>query len=131
MDLVADASALVLAVSDTSQRGVQLLERFRAATVHAPHLVDAEVGSALRRMVMHDGLQLAAAISMGRSAAGLVNERYPHGLELCDWAWANHTVLTFYDAQYAALAQILGYTLVTADGRIGRAPLRGLEVEVR
>ena len=79
---------------------------------------------------MHDGLQLAVAISMGRYAAGLVDERYPHGLELCDWAWANHTVLTFYDAQYAALAQVLGCTLLTADGRIGRAPLRGVEVEV-
>lgn len=130
MDVVADASTLVLAVSDTAQRGIRLLERIEAATVHAPHLVDAEVGSALRRMVIHDGLQLAAAITMGQYAAGLVDERYPHGPELCDWAWANHTVLTFYDAQYAALAQILGCTLLTADGRMGRAQLRGVKVEV-
>ena len=42
-----------------------------------------------------------------------------------------HTVLTFYDAQYAALALILGCTLLTADARIGGGgPLGGLEVEV-
>ncbi len=79
---------------------------------------------------MHGGLQRSAASDMGRSAVGLVDERYPHGPELCDWAWANYSVLTFYDAQYAALALILGYTLLTADARIGRAPLRGLRVEV-
>ena len=130
MDLVADASALVLAVTDTSPRGVQILEHVQAATVHAPHLVDVEVGSALRRMAMHEGLQLAAARDMGRSAAGLVDARYPHGPELCDWAWANHAVLTLYDAQYAALALILGCTLLTADARIERAPLRGVQIEV-
>ena len=130
VDLVADASALVLAVTDTSHRGLRVIEYARSATVHAPHLVDVEVGSALRRMVIHDGLQRATACVMARSAADLVDERYPHGPELCDWAWANHSVLTFYDAQYAALAELLGCTLLTADGRMGRAPLRSAHVEV-
>ncbi len=130
MELVADASVLVLAVADASKRGGQALERLRTAKVHAPHLADVEVGSALRRMVLQSRLTVTTARELGRRAASLIDERYPHVSGLRDWAWVNYSVLTFYDAQYAALSAILDCPLLTADTRIGRAPLRGLRVEV-
>ena len=129
-ELVADASAVVLAVIDRTSRGQDVLARLRAVTVHAPHLVDVEVGSTLRRLVLRGELSPDDA-NEGRGVAGdLIDARYPHRRALCDWAWVNRDRLTFYDAQCAALAELLGYTLLTADARIGRAPLRGLQIEV-
>jgi predicted nucleic acid-binding protein len=128
--LVADASTLVLAVTDPTRRGSEVLSRLRTATVHAPHLVDVEVGAALRRLVHRDELDSAEADECRRFAGGLVDVRYPHHLGLSDWAWANRDRLTFYDAQYAALAQLLGLVLLTADARAARAPVQGVEFEV-
>ena len=129
-DLVADASALVLAAIDTTDRGDTALAQLHAATVHAPHLVDVEVGSALRRMVLRSEIGADDAVTCRRLAADLIDFRYPHHPALCDCAWDYRAQLTFYDAQYAALATVLGFPLLTADARIGRAPVRGLEVEV-
>lgn len=128
--LVADASALVLAVTDRTRRGAEALSRLRVATVHGPHLVDVEVGSALRRLVLRGELDSAQADEWRRVAGGLVDVRYPHHRALSDWAWANRDRLTFYDAQYVALAQLLGLVLVTADARSARAPVQGVEFEV-
>ena len=129
-ELVADASAVVLAVIDRTSRGQDVLARLRAVTVHAPHLVDVEVGSTLRRLVLRGELSPDDANECRGVAGDLIDARYPHRRALCDWAWVNRDRLTFYDAQYAALAELLGYTLLTADARIGRAPLRGLQIEV-
>ena len=129
-ELVADASAVVLAVTDRTDRGQHALTRLHSATVHAPHLVDVEVGSALRRLVLRGELSAGDADTSRRNAGELIDIRYPHHRGLCDWAWANRAQLTFYDAQYAALAQLLGCALLTADARMGRAPLRDLQVDV-
>ena len=128
--LVVDASALVLAVTDRTRRGSEALSRLRAATVHAPHLVDVEVGGALRRLVHRDELDSAAADECRRVAGSLIDVRYPHHRGLCDWAWANRDQLTFYDAQYVALAHFLGLVLLTADARAARAPVQGVVFEV-
>ena len=127
---VADASAVVLAVIDRTGRGQDVLARLRAVTVHAPQLVDVEVGSTLRRLVLRGELSPDDADECRGIAGDLIDVRYPHHPGLCDWAWANRDQLTFYDAQYAALAQLLGLVLLTADARAARAPLRGVEFEV-
>lgn len=36
--------------------------------------------------------------------------------------WELRQTLTVYDAAYVALAEVLGIVLVTADGRLSRAP---------
>ena len=129
-ELVADASAVVLAAIDRTSRGQAVLARLRTVTVHAPQLVDVEVGSTLRRLVLRGELSPDDA-DEGRGVAGdLVDARYPHHRGLCDWAWANRDRVTFYDAQYAALAQLLGLVLLTADARAARAPVRGVEFEM-
>ncbi len=129
-ELVVDASVVVLAVIDQTSRGQDAKARLRAVTVHAPHLVDIEVGSALRRLVLRGQLSPDDADEARRFAGEIIDVRYPHHRGLCDWAWANRSQLTFYDAQYAALAQLLGLVLLTADTRAARAPVRGVEFEV-
>ena len=129
-ELVADASAVVLAVIDRTSRGQDVLARLRAVTVYAPHLVDVEVGSTLRRLVLRGELSPDDADECRGIAGELIDARYPHHRGLCDWAWAYRDRLTFYDAQYAALAQLLGLVLLTADARAARAPVQGVEFEV-
>ena len=39
-----------------------------------------------------------------------------------DRVWELRDNLSAYDASYVALAELLGCALITADGRLGRAP---------
>lgn len=43
------------------------------------------------------------------------------------WSWRNN--LSIYDAAYVALAEELGATLLTADGRLARAAGRRIPIE--
>lgn len=68
---------------------------------HAPHLIDAELGSVLRRheqagLIVPD--EAAAALQAGR---WLIEHRYPHTGPLADHAWSLRNDLTFYDARMA------------------------------
>jgi predicted nucleic acid-binding protein len=61
--------------------------------------------------------------------ADLAVERHAHELYL--WrVWELRSNVTAYDAVYVALAEALGATLLTCDGRLGRAPLTTVDVEV-
>ncbi|MGH8827318.1 MAG: type II toxin-antitoxin system VapC family toxin [Jiangellaceae bacterium] len=42
--------------------------------------------------------------------------------QLAGHAWRLHNTLTFYDAAYVALAELLGAPLVTLDRKLARAP---------
>jgi predicted nucleic acid-binding protein len=64
-----------------------------------------------------------------RNSRGLPCERYPQDFLLLR-AWELRENLTAYDAVYVALAEILGATLLTCDGRISRAPGHSARVEV-
>jgi predicted nucleic acid-binding protein len=44
--------------------------------------------------------------------------------------WELRQTVTVYDAAYVALAEILGIVLVTADGRLSRAPGIRCQVEL-
>ena len=54
---------------------------------------------------------------------------YPSGA-LLNRLWELRDNLTVYDASYVALAETLGCTLLTADGRVARAPGINCLVEV-
>ncbi len=89
--------------------------------MHAPHLLDIEVVSALRRRLSADTLDLKraeAALSAWRRI-GLV--RYPVVSHL-ERIWELRDNVTAYDATYVALAEALDCSLITADGRLSRAP---------
>ena len=88
-----------------------------AGDLAAPHILDVEVLSALRGMVLGGVLPLEAAESARRSYADLVITRYEAAL-LADRVWALRTQYTSYDAMYLALAEGLGAPLVTCDRKL-------------
>lgn len=115
--IVADASAVVSALLNSGPAR-DLLARER---VHVPHLVDVEVASALRRSVA------AGRVSVAQGRAALDTWRRlgvtRHAVTgLLDRVWELRENVSAYDATYVALAEALDCPVLTADGRLGRAP---------
>jgi predicted nucleic acid-binding protein len=119
--IVADASVLAPALVDEGGSGALARERLVSAEIHVPELADVEVLSVLRRRVLAGHLSADRAAAALRDYADLVVERYPH-LPLLPRAWQLRDAVSAYDAQYIALAELLGAPLLTADARLSRAP---------
>lgn len=117
--IVVDGSALVIAVADTTERGTMVRGRLDDGAM-APHLVDAEVGQALRGLVARNVLGDEAAERSLAAALDLVTERFAHG-PLRRRAWELRHRVSFYDGLYVALAESVGLRLITADRRLTRA----------
>ena len=121
---------LAVALADDGFDGDLARRRLAAdPALHAPHLVDLEVLSVLRRQAsagMLDERRVGLAI---RDLIDLPIARYPH-LPFVWRSWELRDNLTPYDAVYVALAETLGCTLVSADSRLSRAPGIGCPVEV-
>lgn len=95
--------------------------------LHAPHLIDAEVASGLRRLVAAEQLRAEDAWAALRVWQRLGLTRYPI-VSLLDRVWARRESLSAYDATYVALAELLGCAVLTADVRLARAPALGCVV---
>ena len=118
---VVDASVLVEYLSQAPKaREAEIAMRQAEGELLAPHLLDAEVGHALRRLVARGDLTNQEAEGALSELDDLQLLRSPHG-PLLEAAWAMRSRLSFYDALYAALALELDTELVTADGRLARA----------
>jgi len=115
--IVVDASAALSALlnSGAARRSLSVQQ------LHAPHLIDAEVASGLRRRVASAQLSSDAARGMLRVWSQLGMTRYAV-LPLLDRVWAFRENLSAYDATYVALAEFLGCDVLTADARLSRAP---------
>lgn len=86
----------------------------------APHLVDAETGHALRRIVRAGELSARAGRAALDDLAELPITRV--GLRgLLARSWELRANVTFYDGLYVALAERLDLALVTLDGRLQQA----------
>ncbi len=97
--------------------------------MHAPHLLDAEVGQVLRRFVFR-GIVDANRASQALQAFVLLNvTRYPHTW-LLSRAWGLRDNCTVYDALYLTLAEALGAPLLTCDRRLAAVPGHGASVDV-
>ncbi|RZS36879.1 putative nucleic acid-binding protein [Herbihabitans rhizosphaerae] len=120
-DLVIDASAFVFAKAEQHTAAVAMNDRFDDTVCHAPHVVDAEVGHALRKLerVGEIGHELAA--SALSDLWWTIDERYPHTGALTDLAWQMRQYMSFYDGLYVALACLLDVPLLTADARLAKA----------
>lgn len=94
----------------------------------APHLIDAEVGQALRRWVRLGDLTADAAGRALWEAGDLPIERVEHEL-LVHVAWNLRENLSFYDGLYVALALMLDEPLLTFDARLARSGVE-LPIEV-
>jgi len=123
--LVIDASVLVeaLLVNGSSR------SRLAAENLPAPELIDAELLSVLRRLVLAGKLQEGDALQALATAHRLGLRRHPSRV-LWMRAWELRRNLSAYDALYVALAEHLDVPLLTADGRLARAPGLRCSVEL-
>ena len=122
--LVVDASAITeLVLGRPAGRAVEKRLRDYDFDLHAPHLLDVEVLSALRRVVATGD---ASPERAGEAVADLLDlplERYPHD-GLAPRIWNLRENFSAYDATYVALAEVItgdGAPLLTADARLARA----------
>lgn len=128
--IVVDASALTefLLQTELGSRVERRLYR-NDEELHAPHLLDVEVLSALRRLVQ------AREVETERAAAALEDlpllriMRHGH-LTILDQAWELRQNFTAYDAMYLALAEALDATVVTCDQPFAGASKRAARVEL-
>lgn len=130
MPLVVDASALVWATLGTTPAAAEFRRRLASEVCHAPHLIDAEAGSVLRRRVGRGELLGEAGLALLAASASLIDHRHEMTGDLAAAAWALRDNVSFYDALYATLARALECPLVTADARLLRAPALPCAVEL-
>lgn len=121
---VVDASVLVELLVD-GERSDLVEERLAREehTLWAPHLLDAEVGQVLRRYVRSGELEADVAGKRLWRLPDLPVERVEHEL-LVHVAWGLRDSVSFYDALYVALAQMLDEPLLTFDARLARAGVK-------
>lgn len=118
---VVDASVLIELLSDGEYADVAK-ERLddEEFELWAPHLIDAEVGHALRRWVRLGKISADAAGRALWEVDEIPVERVEHE-PLVHVAWQLRDNFSFYDALYVALALMLDEPLLTFDARLARA----------
>lgn len=92
-------------------------------TLHAPTLFWSELLSALHAATWRGVVPVQAAAKIRERAAATPFVRFHDDTLLHQRAWEIADLLgwaTTYDAEYVALAQILGLPLLTVDGRLRR-----------
>lgn len=114
--IVLDASAALPALLGTGPARSALASE----QVHAPHLIDAEVASALRRLVSGGRIGPEAGWRALSTWQHLGTIRYPL-VGLLERVWDLRNTLSPYDASYVALAEALECPLMTGDRRLARA----------
>jgi predicted nucleic acid-binding protein len=119
--VVLDASVAAVALVETTPEASRLRHRLAQVVTHAPHLIDAELGSVMRRRSAAGDIAPDVAAAALRTLGLLVAERYSHG-PLAAAAWELRHNVSYYDALYVALAARLGYPLLTTDARLTCAP---------
>jgi len=122
--LVVDASAVAeLLLGRPAGETVARRLREHAFDLHAPHLLDVEVLSALRRVVAAGDASPGRAEEAVADLLDLPIERYAHDA-LVPRIWELRENISAYDATYVALAEAItegGVPLLTADARLARA----------
>ena len=129
---VIDASVVVAALVDAehaSWAAAQMFPGGPGGGLWVPHLIDAEVGHALRREVAADRLAEDLAAEALLDFAQMPFRRIDH-IGLLHRAWELRHNVSFYDGLYVALAEILDLPLVTLDRRLARAVGGATEVTV-
>lgn len=128
--LVVDASVLVSALIDDGAARARMYLRLNGEdTICAPEIIDLEIANAWRRDLRAERIDEERSQQALEDLAVLPLIRMPHQ-PLMDRIWELRHNLTAYDAAYVALAEDLDTTLLTADGRLARAPTLRCEIEL-
>ena len=96
---------------------MSVIERLQNEDIHAPHLIDVEVASALRRLVARDRLEQQRAADVLSTLEQGDIKRHPHS-PLLGLIWSLRDRVSAYDATYVALATALDAPLVTTDRKL-------------
>ena len=127
--LIVDASCLYEVLAD-AERSERVRDRLAADPDQgAPHVIDVEVLSIVRRDRMLGRLDATAALQAVEDLRDWPGERFGHR-GLLERAWELQETVRAWDAVYVALAEALGATLVTLDARLARASGLGCPIEV-
>lgn len=76
--LVVDAGVIVEALAGIGEQGGRARDRLLGHDLHAPHLIDVEVVSAMRRQVRHANLTHDLAEDVLTDLAEMPLTRHPH-----------------------------------------------------
>ena len=129
-NVVLDASALLEYLLQTP-RGSRLAPAIQApdAELHAPSLCDVEITSGVVRLLVRQMISFERAGELLDDLVDLPITRHGHLALLPRTVSLRHN-FTVYDAVYVALAESLGATLLTADGKLATAIQRHTSLEV-
>ena len=121
--IVADASVFVeMLLGPASPAGNVLATHFgNQNVVCAPHLLDAEIGQALRRLVLGREISAARARASLDDLVDLPIRRFPH-TALLSRAFTLRDNVTVYDGIYLALAEVLDAPLLSCDAALRDVP---------
>ncbi len=118
--IVVDASVVLELLLNREKAGSIRQSLLAAETcLVAPHLLDVEILSALRRITAPKGLDAYTSGSILRELRNLPVNRFSHE-PLLERIWELRKNFTSYDAAYIALAEILGAALYTCDEKLLR-----------
>lgn len=120
MTRVVDASLVVAALVDSGDIGRWAEGMLLSDDLAAPHLMPVEAASILRRAALAGDITVDTA-SLAHADLGMLRVSLFSHATVADRAWALRETLTFYDACYVALAELLDAELATLDSRMARA----------
>jgi predicted nucleic acid-binding protein len=129
MTVVVDASLVMAALANRKADDVLHRRLVAARTLHAPTLIDAEVASGVRGLLLGRKVGHARAAQMLTDFADLRITRHPmppyvpRVLEL-------RSALTAYDAFYVALAEAVQLPLLTKDTKLARSSGHRAEIHI-
>ena len=125
---VIDASVAVEYLLRT-QLGLTVADTIEQTSVlHAPDIIDVEFLSTMRRLVGRGELYEFRALEALDDLTWWPIERIS-SQSLLRHSWQYRHNVTTYDALYVSAARRLGIPLLTADGRLARAPKLGITIE--
>ncbi|HZI97421.1 MAG TPA: type II toxin-antitoxin system VapC family toxin [Actinomycetales bacterium] len=127
--IVVDTAAVIDALRVTADSD-RLRDRLSAEELHAPNLLDYEVMSAVRGLVLGGHLSAPGADDVLTDFDDLEIRRWPSTDGLRRRSLQLRDNVSAYDAAYVALAEALACPLVTRDRRLARTTGHDARVEV-
>ncbi|MDO4241065.1 MAG: type II toxin-antitoxin system VapC family toxin [Microbacteriaceae bacterium] len=114
--IVIDASAIIDVVAE-NERALDILDKIETSSLFAPHIIDFEVLSGVRGMLLGRDLDDVKAQSAIDYFYTFDIQRF-EAAPLAQRIWELRHQFTSYDASYIALAEHLDCPLITSDKKL-------------